>query len=139
MGRAAQQFLTRAAPLDAARPQPELVGEQFGDAPLADPRQDEQRQAVGAGEQNLAAAGTGFDLAEPAPPGQGGGSRWIPGRAAVTGWRRPASVGDTANGLSITPPVGASGMISPSTVVARPSGEPKSGPAAIIMAPPSST
>ena len=46
IGEAAQQFGLRPAALEAARPQPHLVGQELRDAALADPVEHQQRLAV---------------------------------------------------------------------------------------------
>ena len=65
---AAQQQRLRAAALEAARPQPGMVGEELGDAALADALEDQQRAVGDAGHQHLAVVGLDVELAEPAAP-----------------------------------------------------------------------
>ena len=67
---AAQQDGLRPAALQAARPQARLVGEQLGDAALADALEDEERPVGDAGHHDLGVGrGLDVDLAEPLPPG----------------------------------------------------------------------
>ena len=94
---AAQQQALRAAALEAARPQPGVVGEQLRDAALADPLEHQQRLLGGAAHQHL-----GARRPRRRPAGTSGptGARRrsaarlssVVIRSAVTGWRWPSSV-----------------------------------------------
>jgi hypothetical protein len=79
----------RAAALEAARPQPAVIGQDHADAALAETVEDEQRLVVRPVHGDDALGVLDIDGAEPAAPG--GGSAWPPSRSRVTGWRRPFS------------------------------------------------
>src|SRR5437763_1682158 len=57
-----------AAALEAARPQPHLVGQQLRGPAFADPIEDQERLAVIAAHDRGALMDARLDLAEPAPP-----------------------------------------------------------------------
>ena len=84
VGEAAQQLGLRAAALEAARPQPQLVAHHLGDAALVDAVEDQQRLVADAAHEHLAVARHRLDLAEPtAPPAlgaEGGGHRMAAAR-----------------------------------------------------------
>ena len=142
----AQQQALRPAALEAARPQPGVVGQQLGDPPLADPLQHQERPLGDAAHQHLDAGDLDVDLAEPAPPGRLVAVRLVPRRPAqvsssppVTGWRWPVSVSAGVKPRSYTTPDGRPGRTRASGVRYRLSGSANSGPAASRSAPPSST
>ena len=89
---AAQQLGLRAAAFEAARPQPDLIGQQLRDAALADAVEDEQRLVVGAAHHGVAACAGRRRTRRNQRPQLGFVGRAAPGRSAVTGWRRPSSV-----------------------------------------------
>src|SRR5579883_2349833 len=68
MSQPAQKVEIRPAAFEAARPQPELVGEQQRDAALVDAREDQQRPIVDAVENVDAPGRLGPDLPEPGAP-----------------------------------------------------------------------
>ncbi len=73
----AQKIEMRPAALEAARPEPHLIGEKQPDPAFAFAREDEQRLRIGAGKNRRAARHIGIDLAEPAAPGR-----------RIVSWRR---------------------------------------------------
>ena len=91
---AAQQLGLRPAAVEAAGPQPHVIGQQLGDAALADAVEHEQRVVVGAAHHGVARARARCLEAEPAAPARrsSSGRPGPPGRSAVTGWRWPSSV-----------------------------------------------
>src|SRR4029077_20937594 len=96
----------RPAALIAARPQPDMVGQQECDAAFAEPRQQQQRLARGARPDPRGAPVVGVARAGLVMTGvvtalrvstvrknrlQCGGSVFEPSSPRVTGWRLPAS------------------------------------------------
>ena len=65
---AAYEFGLRAAAVDAAVPQPQVIGQKLRHAALADAVEDHQRLLLGTGQHGVAALGARRDQAEPAAP-----------------------------------------------------------------------
>ena len=70
IGEPAQQLRLRAAALEAARPEPHLVGQQLRHPALPDAVEHQQRVAAIAAHHGHPVMDTRIDLAEPAPPGR---------------------------------------------------------------------
>ena len=58
----------RPAALEAASPEPGMIGEKLGDATLADALEDQQRSIGNSGHEHLAVGGLDVDLAKPSTP-----------------------------------------------------------------------
>ena len=68
MRHAAQQFGLRSAALEAARPQPHVVGHELGHPPAVDLIEQQDGPSLGALHQHRPPLGLDVDLAEPAAP-----------------------------------------------------------------------